>query len=150
MSNPSYALNQNTAYSSSLFFDSNPLPCFIVNAASLQIINANKACCNFYGYSLAELTALSFLDLHLAPDKIKLFQNFKRPSASQVCKEEHQHLKKNRDVIVVEIYKSVLKIDSNPVYQIVIVDITDKILVRQNLTADKKIQSLNENTKRCN
>ena len=130
MSNPSYALNQNTTYSTSLFFDSNPLPCFIVNAASLQIINANKASCNFYGYSFTGLTGLSFLDLHLAPDKIKLFQNFKRPLIDEVYKEECEHLKKNGEVVVVEIYTSVLKIESKSFYQITIVDITDKILVR--------------------
>jgi len=124
--NPSYVLNQNTTYSSSLFFDNNPLPCLIVNAASLQIINANKACCNFYGYKANELTSFSFLDLHLTADKIRLFQNFQRPSKDEVSKEVHKHLKKNGDIVVVEVYSSVLKLDSKPVYQIAVVDITER------------------------
>ena len=125
MSDQSYALKQNTAYSSSLFFDNNPLPFLIVNAASLQIINVNKACCNFYGYYATELIGLSFLDLHSNQDKIKLFQNFKRPLVEQVSKEQEQHLKKNGDVVDVEVYISVLKIESKSFYQIAIVDITD-------------------------
>ncbi len=138
MTDLSFALKQNTAYFSSLFFDNNPLPCFIVNAASLQIINANKACCNFYGYGCMELTVLSFLDLDMTPDKIKLFQNFKRPSIDQVYKEERQHLKKNGDVVVVEVYVSFLKVESKPVYQIAIVDITDKIPAREIFNGKQK------------
>ncbi len=132
MINPSFASNQTNAYSASLFFESNPLPCFIVNAASLQIITANKACCSFYGYTAPELAALSFLDLDHSTDKIKLFQNFKRPLIDQACKAERHHLKKNGDVVVVEVYTSVLKIDSKPVYQIAVVDVTDKIIIRGN------------------
>jgi PAS domain S-box-containing protein len=118
-------LNAATAYPASLFFDNNPLPCFIVNAASLQIINANRICCKFYGYTAPELTALSFLDLDCSTDKLKLFQNFPRPSIDQVCKVGRQHLKKNGDIVAVEIYTSVLKIESKTVYQIAVVDVTE-------------------------
>ncbi|MDQ3683015.1 MAG: PAS domain-containing protein [Bacteroidota bacterium] len=128
MTHTSETLNPATTYPASLFFDNNPLPCFIVNAASLQIINANKTCCKFYGYTAPELAALSFLDLDCSVDKLKLFQNFQRPLIDQVCKVERQHLKKNGDVAFVEIYTSVLKIDSKPVYQIAVVDVTEKEL----------------------
>ncbi len=125
MTHTSETLNLATTYPASLFFDNNPLPCLIVNAASLQIINANKACCNFYGYTAPELTSLSFLDLDCSTDKIKNFQNFQRPSIDQVCKVKRQHLKKNGDIVVVDIYTSVLKIDSKQVYQIAVVDVTE-------------------------
>lgn len=125
MLNPTSTLNQATAYSDSLLFDNYPLPSFIVNAASLQIIDANKACCNFYGYTAVEFIALSFLDLDHYIDKLKLFQNFKRPLINQVSKVERQHLKKNGDVVIVEVYTSVLKIDSKSVYQIAVVDVTE-------------------------
>ncbi|HVE60640.1 MAG TPA: PAS domain S-box protein, partial [Chitinophagaceae bacterium] len=134
---------------SSLFFDNNPLPCFIVNAASLQIINANKASCIFYEYSLTELITSSFLDLYTAPNKLELFRHFKRPCNGEVFKEEVKHLKKNGDVVTVEIYITLLKIDSKPVYQIAIVDITDKIRVQENLIACQEgLKAFTQDTKK--
>ena len=126
MTHTSETLNLSTTYPASLFFDNNPLPCFIVNAASLQIINANKICCKFYGYTAPELTALSFLDLDCSVDKLKLFQTFQRPSIDQVCRVERQHLKKNGAVVFVEIYTSVLKVETKTFYQIAVVDVTEK------------------------
>ncbi len=57
---------------------------------------------------------------------------------SQIIKEEQQHLKKNGDAIVVEVYTSFLKIESKPVYQIIIVDITDKVIDRKKFIPGKK------------
>ncbi|MFN2438885.1 MAG: PAS domain-containing protein, partial [Chitinophagaceae bacterium] len=117
-------------------------------AASLQIINANKASCIFYEYNLTELITSSFLDLYTAPNKLELFRHFKRPSNGEIFKEEGKHFKKNGDVITVEIYTTLLKIDSKPVYQIAIVDITDKIRIQESLIACQKgLKAFTQDTK---
>lgn len=70
---PSITL-QETAGLSAAFFDSNPLPSFVVHAHSLKIEAANKKALSLFQFSQQHLQSLCFVDLIALDDKLLFHQ----------------------------------------------------------------------------
>ncbi len=51
----------------SSLFELNHMPMLLVDPASSQIVDANRAACDFYGYGYDELTTMSALQINTAP-----------------------------------------------------------------------------------
>lgn len=134
-------------------FVNNPQPMMIYEVNSLKIIEANESAIQHYGYSLSELTKMTIPDLDVDHNKEnKLLSQQNEITQTKI---KAKHIKKNGDIICVEIFASQFVYKGKDVTQILINDITDKesteatlklkideLLRFQNLTVGREISMI--------
>jgi PAS domain S-box-containing protein len=114
-----------------LLFYSNPLPMWTYDLETLQILTVNDAAINHYGYSEDEFLSMTIKDIRPAEDVINLLELVQKRKSLGHCKQLSRHLKKNGELILVELSTHILQ-DSNHVL-VVAQDITSKIKAEQEL-----------------
>lgn len=141
------SLNEiNLNHKDALFFlfNNSPLPCFIVETHSFKIKAANESAVNFYGYDLVEFNELHFNALNVEESRNKFLHKFRDKLKPHITKEIFHQRKKNGEVVNVELHSAQIIINKQPYFQILVVDITDKISKQNHLSADitqrKKIE----------
>ncbi len=116
---------QNEKYS--YHFYSNPLPQWIYDIKTQVFLEVNNAAINHYGYSREEFLEMSVVDIR-PPEDIEIFLEVLRDS--QINKLIHQgvwrHLKKNGNLIYVEITSYNIEYEGKPAVLVMSNDITDR------------------------
>ncbi|RCH55164.1 hypothetical protein DJ568_08220 [Mucilaginibacter hurinus] len=85
------------------FFDYNSSPMWIINRRTMLFTTVNDAATVAYGYSRHEFLTMSALDISLPEDINKLIGAFKDLKTGINCVGVQRHVKKNGDVMTVEI-----------------------------------------------
>ena len=127
-------------------FEDNLAVMMMLDPDNGQIIDANTAAVNFYGYSYDQLKSMRISDINtLSPEKVELeLQN------ALLRKRTHflfQHRLANGTLRDVEVYCSRIQIREKKLLQTIVHDITDKIKLEQELIAAKEKAEENDRLK---
>ena len=94
---------------------------------TFKIVEINKAAINHYGYSEEEFLNLTIMDIRPADEvlKVEAIINERRSDSSPDFNHVFRHLKKNGEVIEVQIYSTPIEIDEKKHTLIVAIDVTE-------------------------
>ena len=112
-----------------LLFESSPLPKWIYDLDSYQILDVNQTAIDNYGYSREEFLAMTIKNLTPAEDKQGLFDAvyFARKHAQMISKGEHRHIKKDGQIIHVDIQRNIIQFDKGRAALIIASDVTQRV-----------------------
>jgi two-component system, cell cycle sensor histidine kinase and response regulator CckA len=109
-----------------LFFDSNPNASYIVDAESLQVLAANDAALQLYGYTRAEFMQLALFDLRYPEDQQRLAEILHK-AGSGVTSGLARHRRKDGSVIHVEGGSHLSTFEGRPARLVVLSDQTKRV-----------------------
>jgi PAS domain S-box-containing protein len=109
-------------------FELSPEPMMLFDLNTYEFLDVNRAVINRYGYSKQEFLSMTLMDIK--PDSEKenareIIQNTKA-SVNVTLDGEHRHVKKNGDIIFVEITASSLQYKGKPARIALAHDVTEK------------------------
>ncbi len=108
-------------------FENNPAPMFIFDFKTLQIIDCNAEALYTYGYEREEFLQLTLKDIR--PDEdISYLLEFTRSEEvfGAIKRLTNRHLKKNGEVMTVEVIGNLIELSGKKVCLVQIKDVTDK------------------------
>lgn len=114
----------------------------IIDPVSKNIIEANTACCNFYGYTKKEMLNLNIDDINILNNK-DIDNSMKAALSNNQNRFEFKHKLSNGDIRDVEVYSGSVKYKGTVALLSIIHDITDKVKTAQELiiTKERAIES---------
>lgn len=124
-------------------FATNPLPMWLFDPITYQIIEANEVACSLYGYTHKEFLALTLLDLRPESERPRALAYLAAQARSleRVDVGKWVHQRKDGTLMDVQIYRSDVEIDGRDLRLSIAKDITAE------LRAEKRLQ-LSESTLR--
>lgn len=125
-------------------FDSGPDPIFVVDAATLEIIDANPRVLELYGYDKGELIGKPFPELE--PEGSRSVASFAENSAAQGCVsfEKVLHQKKGEKPFFVNLHACHISYGGKPAVIIAAADISEMMEKDAQLIQASKLKSLGE------
>jgi len=126
-----------------LFFKS-PLPKWIYDQETLQFLEVNEAAIRNYGYSEEEFLRMTITDIRPPEDKFRLLSDVEaaRSSHEESRRDTWRHIKKNGDIIFVEVTAHPVEYDRRRARMVVVNDITDR------KRSEQLLRQLNEDLKK--
>ena len=123
-------------------FTQNPLPMWIYDLSTHQVLEVNPIACSQYGYSREEFLELTIFDLCPASAKTRLRQRIKKSFSEQGTTTGWQHKAKNGELIEVDIISFEVKFLEKKAAIVIVDNITQqindtKILAQQRLELAK-------------
>lgn len=120
-------------------FEKSPLPMWVFNTTTLKFLDVNIAAVENYGYSRDEFLEMKISDIRPEED-IEGVSNIVRHNAKtgKFFKNIFRHLKKNGELIFVEIESNVIRFKGMPARLVLAQDITDKLIAEQRLELSEK------------
>ncbi|MEO6719704.1 MAG: PAS domain S-box protein [Ferruginibacter sp.] len=110
-----------------MIFYKSPLPKWIFDSETLQFLEVNDAAVQHYGYSHDEFLKMTIKDIRPVNDLDKFFDHIKEATATNYSALTYwQHVKKNGEVIQVEITAHVIEYESRKARMVIVHDITDR------------------------
>jgi two-component system cell cycle sensor histidine kinase/response regulator CckA len=119
------ALRQSEANSLFLFAH-NPLPMWVFESETLQILQVNDAAVRHYGYDRMDFLQMTATDLHPAEEVPKLLAIFRDPNPVAQHAGQWRHRKKDASLIDVEMFMHKLEYSGHPAALVVAQDITER------------------------
>ena len=119
------ALRQSEANSLFLFAH-NPLPMWVFESKTLQILQVNDAALRHYGYDRIEFLQMTATDLHPAEEVPKLLANLRDSTPVEQHAGQWHHRKKDGSVIDVEMFMHKLEYSGRTAVLVVAQDITER------------------------
>ncbi len=107
-------------------FMNNPQPMWIYDIETLAFLEVNQAAVNHYGYSRNEFLSMTLLDIRPMEDYKLLFNDIKSLNNDFDPPNEWRHLKKNGELINVEISAHPLSYNGRSARHILVNDITKR------------------------
>lgn len=107
-----------------LLFTKSPLPKSIFDPKTLKFIEANDAALELYGYTRDDIDKVTLLDIHPPEEIDRLVENNAKYLGKAAPTSEWRNLKKNGDVIIVEVSTSIIHYLDEEYRLAVIKDIT--------------------------
>ena len=125
--NISSALEESERNYSSLFALS-PLPMWVFDVKTLRFLDVNQAAIENYGYSNEEFLNMTIQDIRPPEDLSRLQQvlNSKSPFHETVQRGIFKHIKKNGDLIQVDIQSNLIQYKGKPAKVIIANDMTER------------------------
>ncbi len=110
-------------------FHLNPEPMWVFDAKTLQFLDVNNAAIQSYGYSLEEFMSLTLMDIRPAEDIPILYEAIEwiTHNPGGWLKEKFRHLKKNGDIIIVEIKNNSIWFKGRQAQLILAHNITERV-----------------------
>lgn len=109
-------------------FNNNPMPLFIFDFSTLDIIEVNDAAIKKYGYSMQEFIGLNIVDIRPAGDINLLKEVLKdENSYSHVNEKIWKHLKKNGELMYMQITGNLIDYKGRRCVLTLLDDVTEKI-----------------------
>jgi PAS domain S-box-containing protein len=115
----------------SMFYSNHALMLFI-DPFNMDIVDANPAACNFYGYTLEEFTQLKVSDIHTLPFDA-VMRNVRDSFTGQREFFQSEHRLKNQEIRSVEVYGGPITVDSRPMVYSIIHDVTERYMAQAQL-----------------
>lgn len=129
-------------------FANNPQPMLIYDLETLAFLEVNQACINHYGYSREEFLNLKIQDIRPPEDMPALMEEISEIRNSGVAKtSEWHHIKKNGEVINVELTAVNVNNNGREARHVMITDITQRKQAEEKLRASEdKYRTIIENS----
>ena len=115
-------------------FENNPLPMYIYDVQTLQILEANAAFENRYGYSRSEIKKISIKDIRPDEEIDRLLPHIRDLDPEMVYTGVWKHMKKDGTVIDVDITSTDFPYQGTRARLVLCSDITEKLRVEEELT----------------
>ena len=116
-----------------LLFEENPLPMWVVDVNSLQLLAVNAATCRHYGYSRERMLTMSIEDLRLPEETKKLREEFRRHKGMQTADDTRRHVTADGRIIEVAIEARPLRYNGRDACVAVAFDMTDRKRAEQRI-----------------
>jgi PAS domain S-box-containing protein len=127
-------------------FHRGTIPMWLFDAETLQILDVNGAAIHNYGYSREEFLTMTVIDLHPKEDIDSFLETFEARDNAQFDNGYWRQVKKNGEIIFVNIYCHYAIVDDNETGLTFAFDVTDNLLAdlsnknTQNLAKGQKEQ----------
>jgi PAS domain S-box-containing protein len=118
-------------------FNKSPLPTWVCCTESLQFLEANEAAVQHYGYNRDEFLERTAFDITPVENHYELKELL---TTGNIIQHQHlmrRHVKKNKEIIFVEVLAHTINYKGLNCYLIVANDITEKIRLRHELMEEK-------------
>ncbi|MCX6306396.1 MAG: PAS domain S-box protein [Bacteroidetes bacterium] len=115
-------------YNYHLLFTNNPQPMVIYDLETLFFLEVNEAAIQHYGYSKDEFLSMTIRDIRPEEDLPALMQDIELTRNMPNAKGQWRHIKKNGDIIFVEINSQSLVFNGRSARHVLINDVTEKII----------------------
>jgi len=109
-----------------LLFLGNPQPMWIYDLETLAFLEVNEAAINHYGYSLDEFLSMTIKDIRPTEDVPALMEDLEKASSNLNMAGEWRHIKKNNEIIVVEISSHTIISNNKNARYVLVNDITER------------------------
>ncbi|HEY5591949.1 MAG TPA: PAS domain S-box protein [Paludibacter sp.] len=127
-------------------FDNNPQPNWIYDIETLAFLEVNEAAIIHYGYSKKEFLSMTLKDIRLAEDVPSLLEDVNRTRNSFNNSGEWRHIKKNGELIFVEIISHTMLFNDREARHVLAHYITDRKLAEEALKrANTELENLHNN-----
>jgi len=127
-------------------FNNNPQPNYIYDTETLAFLEVNNAAINHYDYSREEFLSMTLKDIRPIEDIPALLENVKLISQSLNNAGEWRHIKKNGDLIYVEIVSHTVTYNGRDARHVLVHDITIRKLAEDALKqANDELEKLHNN-----
>lgn len=123
-------------------FANNPQPMFIYDLETLDFIEVNKSAVNHYGYSREEFLSMSIKDIRPQEDVPALLEDIENSKAITSSIHGWRHLKKNGELIFVEVTSVLLLSNGRQARQILVNDVTERKLAEENMSHIARLYAL--------
>ncbi|AOM79837.1 PAS domain-containing protein [Pedobacter steynii] len=129
-------MDQNGFYS---LFEKSPLPMWVFDTKTLRFLDVNIAAVENYGYSRSEFLKMKISDIR-PEDDVEGLSNLVKHNAKtrKFFKNIFRHLKKNGDLIFVEIESNPIEFKGLQARLVLAQDITDKLIAEQRLELSER------------
>jgi diguanylate cyclase (GGDEF)-like protein/PAS domain S-box-containing protein len=119
-----------------LLFEENPLPMWVVDIHTLELLAVNAATCRHYGYSREQLLAMTVENLRVPEERDMLRNEFQNNRGMQSAHKTRRHVTADGRVIDVAIEARPLRYNEREACVAVAFDLTDR------LQAERRIMHL--------
>ena len=127
-------------------FNNNPQPNYIFDIETLAFLEVNDAAINHYGYSKEEFLTMTLEDIRHAEDIPDLLKDVRLSNNSYNNSGEWRHVKKNGELIYVEIISHAVNFNGRAARHVLVHDITDRKLAEDALKkAKNELENLHNN-----
>jgi len=109
-----------------ILFSKNPQPMFVYNLSTLSILEVNQTALNFYGYTKDECLKMTIQELHPAEDIHEFTKLIEQSRLGDNTDGITRHIKKNGEVIIVEIFSAPANFLGENARLALVVDITER------------------------
>jgi PAS domain S-box-containing protein len=127
-------------------FEDNIAVMLLLDEHTGEILDANQAASNFYGYTRDELKKMQITHLDTLPAD-KALEELEKARVQKKKRFQFQHKLKDGNIRDVEIYSSRIKAFGKDIMHSIVHDITDKIKMEQELIASKEKAEENDRLK---
>ena len=107
-------------------FDNNPQPMWIYDIESLRFLEINNAAIHHYGYSREEFLGMTLKDIRPKEDLEALQKDIALTHRPYNLAGEWRHLKKNGEIIFVEIISHAITVNNRKARHVMVSDITER------------------------
>lgn len=129
-----------------IMFANNPQPMLIYDSETLAILEVNATAVSVYGYTVEEFLSMTIKDIRPAEDIPDLLKVVDVPRENYNPAREWRHLKKNGELINVEIVSHGIYYHGRPARHVLIKDITDRKRAEEALKqSEERFRNLFEN-----
>ena len=120
-------------------FNNNPMPMWVFDAETLRFLEVNSAAEQHYGYTREEFLAVGPAEIRLGGDRGKLKQEVEsvRDSRDGINKGILRHVKKNGQVIFVDIAWHWIQYKDVPAILAIVNDVTERIQLEKELNEQR-------------
>jgi len=130
----------------SIFFN-NPQPGYFYDLESLKFLEVNDSAKMFYGYSEEEFMRMTIKEIRPPEDIPLLIKEVGNTTTPYRNAGEWRHLKKNREIIYVEVISHAVNYQGKAARHVLIHDITEnKKLLKEKIEAEQGYRDIFENT----
>jgi PAS domain S-box-containing protein len=109
-----------------ILFADNPQPMFVYNLSTLSILEVNQTALNFYGYTKDECLKMTIKELHPSEDIQSFLDMMEQTKMGINTDGITKHIKKNGEVIIVEIFSAPANFLGENARLALVVDITER------------------------
>ena len=124
-------------------FDLSPIPMWVYEQETLKFLNVNKAAIEHYGYSKEAFLSMTVNDIKPSEEVARMEEVITRIENSKNLKSIYRHLKKNGELIDVEIQSSEIYFNDNKACLVLSNDITANVYQKNILAFEKEVYKSN-------
>lgn len=109
-------------------FENNPLPMWIIDPETKKFLEVNEKAINHYGYNREEFLSMTALAIRPEEDRQRMFQLERKMEGNNLVHEGRwKHLKKNGELIDVDITSHQIEVEGRKLALVLANDVSDRV-----------------------
>lgn len=123
-------------------FESNPLPMWLIDVHSTQIVAVNDAMIEKYGWSREEFTSKKSMELRPVEERtesLAMIERIRQGAPQLTTQGVWRHQLKDGRIISVDVFARIIEFDGRPVIMAVANDVTEQVQARQDVSRHMKM-----------